>query len=203
MPNLPRAFLVFAAGLLILAIGGYAWYASQGPAVTGSGTALIGGPFELVDQNGHQRRDSDFTGRYRLIYFGYTFCPDICPATLLTMVEALDVLAEDDPELARKTVPIFITVDPERDTVAALKAYAPNFGPDLVALTGTPEQVAAAAKVYRVYYRKAESDSASDYLMDHSSFVFFMEPDGGYLTHFSHAASAEEMAAKLADSAGS
>ncbi len=210
MPSITpaRALIVFAFGLLILSGGLYAWYSVGGLGRTagtdgGSGTPTIGGPFELVDQNGETRRDSDFAGLYRLITFGYTFCPDICPATLLTMTEALEQLAAGSPELAGKVVPLFVTVDPERDTVAALKDYAPHFHPDLVALTGSAEQIAQAAKAFRVFYRKAESDSASDYLMDHSSYIFLMGPDGGYVSHFGHDSTSEDMAAKLKEFLGS
>jgi cytochrome oxidase Cu insertion factor (SCO1/SenC/PrrC family) len=188
--------------LLALASGWYAWHKLQPPMslvpATSSGTAEIGGPFELVDQTGQTRRDSDFLGRYMLVYFGYTYCPDVCPTSLLAISQALRLLEERAPEAAEQVVPLFITVDPERDTVEALAAYAPSFHPDLVALTGTPQQVAAAAKAYRVYYAKAEDESSGTYLMDHSSFIYLMGPDGTYLTHFSHSAQAKEIAEGLA-----
>ena len=123
------------------------------------------------------RSDRDFRGRYLLLTFGYTYCPDVCPTSLMTMTAALDRLAESDPGLARRVVPLLITVDPERDTVEVLAAYATHFHESLVALTGTPEQIAAAAEAYRVYYAKAEVEGG-DYLMDHSAFIFLMGPEG-------------------------
>ena len=201
---LARALVVFFLGLSVLAagIGGWLWSQRGGPAVavtgptSSQGTALVGGPFELVDQNGQASTAADFRGRYMLIYFGYTYCPDICPTSLLAMTQGLDLLAETDPETAAKVAPIFITVDPERDTVETMAAYASSFHEDLVALTGTAEQTAGAAKAYRVYYARHE-DGGGDYLMDHTSLIYLMGPDGAYLSHFGHTAQADEIAAGL------
>lgn len=197
-----RLGLVGLLALLVLGSGWFAWQKLRPPMslapTTTSGTVLVGGPFELVDQTGESRRDTDYLGRYMLVYFGYTYCPDVCPTSLLTMSRGLQLLGDSAPEAAEQVVPLFVTVDPERDTVAALAAYAPSFHPDLVALTGTPEQIAAAAKSYRVYYAKAEDESSGTYLMDHTSFIYLIGPDGGYRTHFSHTAQAEEIAEGLA-----
>lgn len=207
-----RALVVFLAGTAILLLGLAAWLGrdmiapsatSFGSATSGSGTALIGGPFELVDQSGATRTEADFKGRYMLIYFGYTFCPDICPTSLLSMTRALESLEESAPATAEQIVPIFITVDPERDTVEAMKSYAAHFHPDMVALTGSEEQVAKAAKAYRVYYAKVEDEAASDYLMDHSSFIYLMGPDGGYVSHFAHNATPDSIAESLERYVGS
>ena len=138
-----------------------------------------------------------------LVYFGYTYCPDICPTSLMAMSQGLDAFAESNPALAKEVVPVFVTVDPARDTVATLSAYAPHFHEDLVALTGTAEQVAGAAKAYRVYYAKAEGDATGDYLMDHSGFIYLMDRAGGYRAHFPHNATAAEIAAGLARHIGS
>jgi protein SCO1/2 len=197
-----RALLVFLAGLAVLAFGLAAWlWAPAGPVQVGntssSGAARIGGPFALTDQHGRARSDRDFRGRYLLIYFGYTYCPDVCPTSLTTMTAALERLAGSDEALARQVVPLLITVDPERDTVEALAAYATHFHESLVALTGTPAQVAAAAEAYRVYYAKAEDPSAGTYLMDHSTFIFLMGPDGRYLTHFAPGVTPEAIAEAL------
>jgi len=202
--KLSKPVVALIAGLALLAGGLAVWLAVDRDLrpTGGSGTALIGGSFTLVDQSGATRRPEDFEGRYMLINFGYTYCPDICPSTLLAMTEALDLLAAAEPEAAKQVVPIFITIDPERDTVEALASYARSFHPDLVALTGSLEEIAAAARAYRVYYRKAESEDAGDYLMDHSAFIYLMGPDGRYLTHFSHATRSREMAEKIASYVG-
>lgn len=183
------------AGALIVALGALT---AVGILLSGdtreqasTGAAAIGGPFRLTDQNGARVTPQDFSGRYMLIYFGYTYCPDVCPLTLANMTQALDLLPEDEAE---KVVPIFITVDPERDTVEQLAEYAPSFGPDLVALTGTDAEIKAATRAYRVYFNKVENDEVGAYLMDHSGFVYLMGPDGKYRTHFSHSTTPEEMA---------
>lgn len=201
-----RILLIVVLGLA-LAAGGYAaWYAVQ-PAQPGgivssetrsSGSALIGGPFTLTDQTGARRSEADLTSHYALVYFGYTYCPDVCPTSLSTMTQAIDLLAETAPEQAAAVLPVFVTVDPERDTVAALATYAGHFHPRMMALTGTPKEIAAAAKAYRIYYQKVAEPDASDYLMDHSSVIYLMAPDGSYLTHFTHASTAEEIAEGLA-----
>ncbi|MBI3517589.1 MAG: SCO family protein [Proteobacteria bacterium] len=151
----------------------------------------IGGPFSLVDATGTPRTDAEFRGKLMLIYFGYTHCPDACPTALQDMADALAKLGP----AAEQVAPIFITIDPARDTVPYLKGYAEQFDPRFVALTGAPEQVAAAAKVYRVYFRKANNQP--DYLMDHSSIVYLMGRDGGFLTHFTHETTPEQMADAL------
>ncbi len=203
MPTSPlvRAVLVFVIGLLALAAGAaaYVWTLPPKPAgyVSGSGTALVGGPFELVDQTGAVRRDADFRGQFMLVYFGYTYCPDVCPVSLTNMSTAVDMLGETDPALAGKVTPVFITIDPDRDDVAALAAYAEHFHPRLVALTGDMDQVEAAAKAYRVYFAKVQDDEASDYLVDHSAIIYLMGPDGAYLSHFPHNATPEEIVAGL------
>jgi protein SCO1/2 len=194
-----RAALILGAGLVLLAggIGLWLWQGERiaGTVVSDSGEALVGGHFELVDQHGTVRRDTDFAGQYLLVYFGYTYCPDVCPTSLAIMSAALEELGP----AAERITPVFVTVDPERDTVDQLKDYASHFHPRLVALTGTPEQVAQAAKAYRVYFAKA-ADGGDDgtYLMDHSSITYLMGLDGRYVTHFPHGTSAEEMAAGLA-----
>lgn len=155
--------------------------------------ALIGGPFTLVDHTGRTVTEQDLKGKWSLIYFGYTYCPDVCPTSLSVMSQALDALG---PQAARVT-PVFVTVDPERDTVEQMALYQQSFHPSFMMLTGTPEQVRKAAQAYRVYFRRAESGSATEYLMDHSSITYLMDPDGHYVTHFSHDATPESMAAAI------
>jgi len=157
----------------------------RGAGVTGE--ALIGGPFTLTDQNGNRVSDTQFRGKLMLVYFGYTYCPDVCPTTLLDMSQAMDTLGA----AADQVQPIFITVDPERDTPGVMKDYLTNFHPRLIGLTGTPAEIQAAAKAYRVYYAKAygvpyakAKGDGKDYLMDHSSIVYLMDRQGRYLAHF-------------------
>jgi protein SCO1/2 len=191
-----RAFALGAAALLALAAAGAAIWFLVTPATRSmaGGEALVGGPFTLVDQHGDAVTERDFAGRHMLIYFGYTYCPDVCPMSLANMTQALDLLR---PEEAEQVVPIFITVDPERDTVEQLAEYAPLFHPRLVALTGSPEAVKAAARAYRVYFAKAGDTDSDAYLMDHSTFIYLMGRDGEYVRHFAHHAAPEEIAAGI------
>lgn len=162
---------------------------------TSSKGISIGGPFELIDHTGAVKTEASYAGKFTLIYFGYTYCPDVCPTSLTTMTDALNILGSR----ADNVVPIFITVDPKRDTVEQLKMYVSHFHPRMVGLTGSEEQVAKAAKNFRVYYaRQKESEpGAGDYLVDHSSIVLLMDKQGKYLAHFSHSVSAEAMAERL------
>ena len=153
----------------------------------------LGGPFALVDQHGATRTDAEFRGRFMLIYFGYTYCPDVCPTELATMGRALDLLGD----AGERVQPIFITVDPERDTVEQLATYGASFHPRLLLLTGSAEQVKAAATAYRVYSARVEGSDATDYLMDHTSIVYLMGPDGRFLTHIPQGTPPERMAVVL------
>lgn len=163
------------------------------------GVAMIGGPFTLVDQTGRTVTQDTLKGKWSLIYFGYTYCPDVCPTSLSTMTLALEALP---PETVAKITPVFVSVDPERDTVEQLALYHESFHPNFLMLTGTTEQVREAAKAYRVYYRKAENDSATEYLMDHSSITYLMDPKGNYVTHFGHDVTADGMAETLKKTVG-
>ena len=164
---------------------------------TSKSNMSIGGPFSLVDHEGNAVTDLDFRGQYLLIYFGYTYCPDVCPTALTDMSDALEKLGAE----AGKVTPILITIDPVRDTPEHLKEYASFFHPRLRALTGTPQKIAAVAKAYRVYFNRAkQQDSApDDYLMDHSSAIYLMGPDGTFRFHFSHGTDAEIMARRIRD----
>lgn len=140
--------------------------------------ARIGGPFTLVDQAGKVRRDSDFAGQYRLIYFGYSFCPDICPVDLQKLMRGLAQFEKQDPARGAKIAPLFITVDPARDTSAALAPFVARYHPRLLGLTGTPDQIAAAAKAFVISYRKVEGSAPDRYLMAHSQLAFLLGPQG-------------------------
>jgi protein SCO1/2 len=191
-PAARRGLIVFLLGVVVLAgamVFDYWWLGSGESALGG---VSIGGPFALSDQDGKLRHDTDFRGKLMLVYFGYTYCPDACPTTLLAVSQALDELGPS----AQQVDPIFITVDPARDTVAQMKLYAANFSPRLIALTGSPDATAAAAKAYRVYYQKVPQDGGN-YLMDHTSFLYLMGRDGRYLTHLSPGLKPSEIAAAI------
>ena len=197
---LKRTLVLVCAGAATaaLALGIWYWAVHGGAGLPGgskqTGRALIGGAFSLTDQRGRSVTEADFRGHHTLVYFGYTFCPDVCPMELQAMTEALEQLGPK----ADGIIPVFITVDPERDTVPVLADYAENFHPRLSALTGTPEEVRVATRAYRVYSKKADGpEDDDDYLMDHTSLIYFMGPDGGYITHFTFGTSPDDMAARL------
>lgn len=160
----------------------------------GNGQPSIGGPFSLVDQDGRTVTDADLEGKPTLIYFGYTFCPDVCPTTLLLMETAAEKLGPDGP---KKVNLVFITIDPDRDTPKLMKGYVSNFGPTIEGLTGTPEQIAAVAKAYRVYYQKVPGKDGAPYLMDHSSIIYLLDRRGRFVTHFTDQSKAETIAAAV------
>ena len=140
--------------------------------------ARIGGPFTLVDQDGRTVGDRDFAGRYRIMYFGYTFCPDVCPTDAAAIGKAVAELDRDDPDLARRIVPIFVTVDPARDTPKVLKGFTAAFHPRMVGLTGTPAQIAAVSKAFGVFAGKGAMQPGGGYLVNHSRTTYLMDPDG-------------------------
>ncbi|KAF9306612.1 Cu-binding protein [Mortierella antarctica] len=145
------------------------------------GKPKIGGPFSLVDQNGVLTTNNDFKGRYMLIYFGFTNCPDICPEELDKMAEVLDTVNKD-PEIGDVITPIFITCDPQRDTVAEVNEYVKDFHKDLIGLTGSMDEIARVAKSYRVYFSKPPKlAEGEDYLVDHSIFFYLMSPEGDFV----------------------
>lgn len=189
--------------ILIIGFGILIWRQYLAP-VPSPGTATsvgsigkpkIGGPFTLVDQDGRTVTEADFKGSYMLVYFGYTFCPDVCPTSLSVIADAMDMIGDK----AERVTPVFITVDPERDTPEQMKMYVGYFHPKLVGLTGSYNQVADVTQAYKAYYAKAVDGNGSgdEYLMDHSSITYLMSPDGEFIAHFSHGVDADEMAARL------
>lgn len=195
MPSRRQALIAAAILLLALIIGATALIlrpGGNGP--ISMGQALIGGPFSLTDQNGRRVSDKDFLGKYMLVFFGYTYCPDVCPTELQVMTEALGQMGAKGGIIQ----PIFISFDPERDTPETLKAYVGNFSPRLIGLTGSADDIATAAKAYRVYYSKVEKGGASDYLMDHSTIIYLMGPDGKFIKHFSYSTDAKALSEALA-----
>ena len=179
---LSRLPLVLLPAVLIaaLVLGVLVWRASDSltpGVVTGSGAALVGGPFTLTDQDGRKRSSAEFRGRYMLIYFGYTYCPDVCPTTLALMADAL---ARVGPK-ARNVVPLFITIDPERDTQKRLKEYVRSFGTAFIGLTGDLKTITSVANSYRVFFGKQPLEGGN-YALDHSSVIYLMGPDGKFIT---------------------
>ncbi len=163
----------WTASALILALAlawGVAWVGDFRPA------ASIGGPFTLTDTAGKRVTDADFRGKWMIVYFGYAYCPDICPTQLQTIAAALDLLG---PRAADVT-PVFITIDPARDTPAALGQYVKLFDDRIVGLTGSADEIAAVAHAYRVYYARVDGTKGTSYVMDHSSLVYLMAPDGRF-----------------------
>ena len=140
--------------------------------------ARIGGPFTLADKHGKTVRWADFDGRYRIVYFGYAYCPDVCPLDVQSLMKGYRQFAGEQPELAAQIQPIFITIDPERDTPAVVGEFAAAFSDRLLGLTGTPEQVKQAARAFSVYYAKGEASDEGGYLMDHSRAAYLMGRKG-------------------------
>ena len=179
---------LFALGLI--GAGALFWLTKGPAAVLG-----IGGPFTLVDGEGRAVSEQTFRGKYMLVYFGYTFCPDVCPTTLNQVADALDRLGAK----ADRIVPVFISIDPKRDTPGVVKEFAAAFSPRLVGLTGNAEQVGKVARAYRVYFAERRTGpGVNDYAMDHSSILYLMGPDGAFIGPLRAEATGEQMAAELA-----
>ena len=194
----PRSGLIFVVSILavfaILGAGAFVALELHGrpPGVGNLLSSAIGGPFELVDQNGKTVTNTDLEGKWLLVYFGYTHCPDACPTALNNIALALTDLGAKKNEVR----PVFITIDPERDTSQTLKDYVSAFGAPILALTGTAAQIAQAAKEYRVYYAK-HPEAGGDYSMDHTSIIYVMDPKGRFTATFTGEDPPDQMAARL------
>lgn len=160
--------------------------------------AAIGGPFELVDSEGRTVRWSDFDGKYRVLYFGYAYCPDVCPLDVQRMMQGFARFKAAEPELAAQVQPIFVTIDPERDTPAVVGEFTRAFSNDLLGLTGTAEQVDGAARAFAVYYQKREDAGNGSYLMDHSRAAYLMGRKGEPIATLPVDQSGDAVAAELA-----
>src|SRR5206468_818789 len=197
-PANSRRFVLAAimlGALVIMGAGALLVLAHRDTPRGAAGTLLasaIGGPFRLVDQNGKTVTDADLKGKWSLVYFGYTHCPDACPTALNDIAIALDQLGPKR-EAVRS---VFITVDPERDTPEVLKEYVTSFDAPILALSGSLEEIARAAKAYRVYYAK-HPEAGGDYSMDHSSVVYVMDPEGRFTASFTHQSTPEEIVERL------
>jgi len=160
--------------------------------------AAIGGPFELVDSERRPVRSSDFDGKYRVLYFGYAYCPDVCPLDVQRMMQGFAKFKEANPELAAQVQPIFVTIDPARDTPEVVGEFTRAFSSDLLGLTGTAEQVDKAAKAFAVYHQKGEDAGNGSYLMDHSRAAYLMGRNGEPIATLPVDQSGEAVAAELA-----
>ncbi|MEP9402430.1 SCO family protein [Sphingomonas sp. VNH70] len=183
---------VLALGLVACGGGG------EPPATPPLSGARIGGPFVLTDGRGQVVRDTDFAGRWRIMYFGYTYCPDVCPVDLQTIAAGLKAFEQDSPDLGAKVVPVFVTVDPERDTPAVVGKYVAAFHPRMVGLTGSPQAIADAARAYGVTYAKSQPPGASEYLMDHNRTAILMDPQVRPVALLPQDENAQAVAAELA-----
>jgi len=191
--------LVLAVLLALVVVGGAALWLNRTPVPVGPlvGTD-IGGPFTLIDQDGRTVTDKTYDGRSRLVYFGYTYCPDVCPLDMQKLGKGLQLFRKADPARAARVVALFITVDPARDTPAVLKTFVRAFDPQLIGLTGSEAQVAAVEKSFHVYARRAGPATDKDYLVDHSAVLYLMGPDNKPISFLSHDATPEAISAELA-----
>lgn len=189
-----RVVLAFALLLLAAAIGFYALSTDVARQI-GAGEARVGGPFKMVNHRGEQVTEQTFLGKPMLLVFGFTFCPDICPTELQVTSEALQLLGSKGADIQ----PLFVTVDPERDTTEVLESYVANFSPKLLGLTGSPDQVKAMADSYRVFYEKRPNmENPEAYTMDHTSIIYLMDEKGKFLKHFSYTTDAKALAEGIA-----
>ncbi|MEL6372579.1 MAG: SCO family protein [Pseudomonadota bacterium] len=190
--TMTAAFALGSLAAFALLPGGHAYLKGF---ATQQGRALIGGPFELVRHDGKPVTHKTYEGKHLLVYFGFTHCPDICPAGLQVITAALEKLGPK----AKDVKPVFVSVDPQRDTPDAMKDYVSSFHPSLDGLTGSKAQVAAMARTYRVYYNITPNpEHPEDYTVDHSGFMYLMAPDGRYVAHFSHHVAPAKLAERLA-----
>jgi len=190
----PVRALSFAATLSLMPLVAGCGPAAE-PPLAGSD---IGGPFELTDSTGKTVRWNDFAGKYRIVYFGFTYCPDVCPTDLARMSGGLEQFERDHPELGARVQPIFVSVDPDRDTPAVVAEFIANFHPRLAGLTGTPEQVEQAAAAFKVFYEKGEPAADGKYLVNHSTVTYLFGPEGEPLATLPTDLGPEAVAAELA-----
>ncbi len=197
MKRPPSVAIIPILLLLTVVAAGALWRlgdlrSQQGVQTIESKLVELGGAFALTDQDGMRRTDADFRVKYMLVFFGYTFCPDVCPTTLAVQAEALKILGGQ----ATRIVPVFITVDPKRDTPEVLKSYLAAFGPDFIGLSGDEAEITQVTKAYRVFYQ-AHAEEGDNYTVDHSGVVYLMSPEGKFVANYSLDTSPDMMAADL------
>lgn len=194
-PKKPTFRIIASIVLVVLAITVWTTYLTKDntPTAAENSRALIGGPFTLTNHMNQPVTDKDFIGKYMIVYFGYTYCPDVCPMDLQIMTDALNYLTPDQLE---KINPVFVSVDPERDTVDVMAEYVEYFHENLIGLTGTSEQIDAIKKEYKVY--AARADDTEDYLVDHTAYTYLMDKEGFLLKHFNHGEDPKQMADQIA-----
>lgn len=159
--------------------------------------AKIGGSFTLTNQDGGKTSDSDLVGQYRIMYFGYSYCPDVCPVDLQKVMQGLAFAEKSEPELAKKIQPIFVTIDPERDGPEQLKQYVSAFHPRLIGLTGSADEIAEVAKKFLIIYNRRDVEGMSEYLMDHSRQAYLFGPQGEPLAMLPYDGTPDEVAAEI------
>jgi len=186
------ALMLGGTAFLILRTGGNDPFGDCRSSVVAGGAAAIGGPFTLMDHNGQLVSEADVITGPTLVYFGYSFCPDVCPLDNARNAEAVDLLKAEGLDVR----PVFVSVDPDRDTPAVMGEFVSYMHPDMIGLTGTADQIKVAAKAYKVYYRKATEDE--HYLVDHSTFTYLMAPEHGFLDFYKRAQTPQEVAQSVA-----
>lgn len=184
-------------GLAVLLAAGLGWMRFNAPPDGNMTGSSLGGAFALTDQNGKPVTDKDFDGKYRLMYFGYTFCPDVCPTDTAILARGLKAYEAARPGRGARVQPIFVTVDPQRDDSASLKAFVGAFHPRLIGLTGTPAQVDAARKTFGIYAKQVPTSDPANYLVDHFAVIYLFGPDGAPIAFLPHGATAAEVTAML------
>jgi protein SCO1/2 len=187
-----RSFVIMfgcLSTLLILSIGTGFWIFKQEKSTASQGSNLVGGTFTLTDHSGDKVTERSYPQKFKLIYFGYTYCPDICPTGMAIITEALELLGDK----ADAIKPLFITVDPKRDTVQTMSEYHNHFHPSFSNLTGTLNEINEVAKLFKVYSKTSKGSDPENYLMDHSSIMYVMSPEGKYLSHFSSDTTPEQI----------
>ena len=191
-----RSLWILFGITLVLAFG-LGWMRFTAPPAGNLAGSTIGGHFALVDQDEKPVTDADFKGKYRLMYFGYTFCPDVCPTDVGLLARGLKAYEARQPERGAAVQPIFVTVDPQRDNPAAMKAFTVAFHPRLVGLTGTPAQIDAARKTFGIYAKQVATSDPENYLVDHFAVIYLFGPDGAPIAFLPHGSTAEDVTQML------